>query len=39
MFISKEKLIKKVKKVDILVINYAIIIKKRKVKYINISSL
>ena len=36
---SKKKLVKKVKKVDILTINYAIIIKKRKVKYINISSL
>ena len=39
MFTFKEKLIKKVKKVDILIINYAIIIKKCKVKYINISLL
>ena len=35
----KEKLIKKIKKANISAINYAIIIKKRKVKYINMSLL
>ena len=37
MFTSKKKLIKKVKKVNILAINYAIAYNKYKARYINIS--